>query len=119
MKKIIALLLATLMVVGMFTGCGPASTNKPGGTANNYQGGELEFPYEVDENGDPVYGDLFANDTIDWWISSNYHMDSNTWIFKKSEEVLLVFCPKRYPRHKVSGAFLFFKLRLRPFWSAW
>lgn len=88
MKKIIALLLATLMVVGMFTGCGPASTNNPGGTANNYQGGELEFPYEVDENGDPVYGDLFANDTIDWWISSNYHMDSNTWIFKKIEEVV-------------------------------
>ncbi|MBE6948154.1 MAG: extracellular solute-binding protein [Ruminococcaceae bacterium] len=87
MKKIIALLLAVLVVVGMFAGCNQnPTTQKP--TKPTAGGDSLEFPYEVDENGNPVYGDLFKDDEVEWWISSNYDINSDMYVFKKLEELI-------------------------------
>jgi len=100
MKKLIALMLAVLLVVGLFAGCNSTGTETPttkptqGGSTNT---GDLEFPYEVDADGNPVYGDLFKDVTIEWWVSSHYDLSSDSYIFKKLEE--LVGCQinvKRY-----------------------
>ena len=49
-------------------------------------GGGVEAPYDVDINGQFVYGNYFEDVTIDWWISSNYEISSDMYIFTKLEE---------------------------------
>ena len=80
MKKILAMLLAVLAVVGLFAGCTP--TDGPGNTNID------EAPYEVDENGQFVYGDTFKDVTVDWWFASAYELNSDMYLFKKLEEVV-------------------------------
>ena len=88
MKKIIALLLAVLVVVGMFAGCNQNPTTQKPTKPTGGDGDSLEFPYEVDENGNPVYGDLFKDDEVEWWVSSNYDLNSDMYVFKKLEELV-------------------------------
>lgn len=83
MKKILAFMLAVLAIVGVFAGCGPTSTGGGGGT-----NGPAEAPYDVDENGQFVYGDTFKDVTVEWWVSSNYELNSDMYLFKKLEEVV-------------------------------
>ena len=84
MKKLIALMLAVLAVVSLFAGCGPMDTgsNGPGVQLSE------EAPYEVDENGNFIYGDTFKDVTVDWWVASNYDISSDMYVFKKLEEVI-------------------------------
>lgn len=84
MKKLIALMLAVLAVVSLFAGCGPTATGPvgPGWTGSD------DAPYEVDENGNFIYGDTFKDVTVEWWISSHYDLNSDMYIFKKLEEVV-------------------------------
>ena len=81
MKKILAMLLAVLAVVGLFAGCAPSSSN-------NNNTNVSEAPYEVDENGQFIYGDIFKDVTVDWWITSSYDLNGDMYIFKKLEEVV-------------------------------
>lgn len=81
MKKIIALFLAMMAVVGVFSGCGPTSGGGGGGVS-----GPVEAPYDVDENGDFVYGDTFEDVTVEWWFSSNYDLNEDMYLFKRLEE---------------------------------
>lgn len=83
MKKLIALMLAALAVVGIFAGCAPTSTG-----GNNNLDLDEDAPYEVDENGNFIYGDTFKDVTVDWWVASNYDLNSDMYIFKKIEEVV-------------------------------
>ena len=80
MKKIFALVLAMLMVVGLFAGCTPAEEDP-----STPSGSEVKAPYEVDENGNFIYGDIFKGTTIDWWIRHDTDL-SDSWFFKKLEE---------------------------------
>ena len=82
MKKILALMLATLMVAGLFAGCN--NTSDAPTLPTNAQG-EIVAPYEVDENGNFIYGDIFKGTTIDWWIASDTDLN-DSWFFKKLEE---------------------------------
>ena len=81
MKKIIALLLVVVATVSLFAGCAGNGPVIGGG----YQGSE-EAPYDVDENGQFIYGDIFKDVTIEWWFSSNYELNGDMYIFKKLEE---------------------------------
>ena len=83
MKKLIALILVMISVVGVFSGC--AGSNVINQTQFE---GSVEAPYEVDENGNFIYGDYFKDVTIDWWISSNYEVTGDMFLFKKIEEVV-------------------------------
>ena len=85
MKKIIALMLAVLAVTSMFAGCGPVG----GGTINNTFTGPVEAPYDVDPvTGQFIYGDTFKDVTVEWWVSSNYDLNGDMFLFKKIEEVV-------------------------------
>ena len=83
MKKIIALMLVVIAVVSMFSGCAGN---------NNFQQsqfeGTVEAPYDVDENGNFIYGDYFKDVEVEWWISSNYEVTGDMFLFKKIEEVV-------------------------------
>lgn len=81
MKKIIALLLVVVATVSLFAGCGPTGTGGGGGIS-----GPVDAPYDVDENGQFVYGDTFKDVTVEWWFSSNYELTSDMYFFKKLEE---------------------------------
>ena len=80
MKKIIALLLVVAATMSLFVGCGPT-----GPAAGGFEGTE-EAPYDLDENGQFIYGDRFKDVTIEWWFSSNYELNGDMYIFKKLEE---------------------------------
>lgn len=81
MKKIIALLLVIVATMSIFAGCGPKGNAGGGGFA-----GAEEAPYELDANGQFIYGDTFKDVTIEWWFSSNYEIKSDMYFFKKLEE---------------------------------
>lgn len=85
MKKFIAMLLVMLAIVSVFAGCGPVS-NGPAGPG--WQG-DVEVPYEVDPvTGQFIYGDTFKDVTVEWWVYSNYNLNSDMFLFKKLEEVV-------------------------------
>ena len=85
MKKFIAMLLVMLSVVSIFAGCGPVSTGPVGSGLDMSD----EAPYEVDPvTGQFIYGDTFKDVTVEWWISSNYDLSSDMFLFKKLEEVV-------------------------------
>lgn len=81
MKKIIALLLVMVAVIGLFAGCN-----------NGTIGGDQldiaeEVPYQMDESG-KVLDDYFKDVEIEWWFSSNYTLKSDMYLFKKLEEAI-------------------------------
>ena len=82
MKKIIALLLVVVMAMGIFAGCTPTT-----GPVTNLEL-DPEVPFEVDENGQFIYGDYFSDVTVTWWMSSSYKLSSDMYLFKKLEEVI-------------------------------
>lgn len=85
MKKIIALVLAMLVVIGMFAGCTPSTTGPNGpGVAGDVD----KAPYPVDEEGNFIYGDTFKDTTVEWWVKSNYDISGDSFFFKKLEEVI-------------------------------
>lgn len=81
MKKILAMVLCLLMITGIFAGCRP-DTDEPD------DGKISDTIYETDENGQFVYGDLFKDVTVEWWVSSHYELNSDMFFFKKLEEVI-------------------------------
>lgn len=82
MKRLLALLFAMLMVVSLFAGCQPTP-----GTGTNDDDGDTTL-YPVDENGNFVYGDTFKDVTVEWWVASNYGLNSDMFMFKKLEEAI-------------------------------
>ena len=82
MKKLFALMLAVLMVAGLFAGCN--GTDSGDGTG----GGDRAELYPTDANGNFIYGDTFKGQTIEWWFASTYELNSDMYIFKKIEEVV-------------------------------
>ena len=85
MKKIIALILAMLVVIGMFAGCTPTTNLNNSNIGGNE---DATAPYEVDEEGYFIYGDTFKDTTVEWWVSSNYDISGDSLFFKKLEEVI-------------------------------
>lgn len=81
MKKFLAITLCLLMIMGIFAGCMPNTEELADGEIS-------DTIYETDENGQFIYGDTFKDDTVVWWIASNYQIDSNTFLFKKLQEVI-------------------------------
>lgn len=83
MKRLLALIFAVLMVVGLFSGCVATGPITPGGDDDG-----TSAPYPVDENGNFVYGDTFKGVTVEWWVASNYELNSDMFMFKKIEEAI-------------------------------
>ena len=81
MKKIIALLLVVVATVSLFAGCAPGGPAGGGGFT-----GEVEAPYDLDENGQFIYGDRFKDVTVEWWFCSDYEITGDSYIIKKLEE---------------------------------
>ncbi len=81
MKKIIALLLVMIMTMSLFAGC-----NRGGIGGSALQLSE-EVPYQMDETG-RVLDNYFEGVEVEWWLSSNYGLNSDMYLFKKLEEVI-------------------------------
>ena len=79
MKKLFALMLAVLMVAGLFAGCNGSGAGGPG---------DRTALYPTDANGNFIYGDTFKGQTVEWWFTSSYNLNSDMYIFKKIEEVV-------------------------------
>lgn len=79
-KRIFALLLAVLMVAGLFAGCG--EQQKP-------NGGDiiLPKPTQTDASGNVIENQKpYEGVTITMAFYSNYEIDANAWLFKQIEE---------------------------------
>ena len=79
-KRIFALLLAVLMVAGLFAGCG--EQKKP-------NGGEiiLPKPTQTDAGGNVIENQKpYEGVTITMAFYTNYEIDANAWLFKQIKE---------------------------------
>lgn len=94
MKKLLALLLATVMVLALFAACSPANdpadtkattpVDPDDPTAPTY---DMSGPYPKDENGKFVYGDTFKDVTVRI-VSITNEDDSDAWFYDKIEEAI-------------------------------